>query len=243
MSIFRHDTLGSWTRGGQAIVHNVRMTTQVFYQTFLASVIIWVGGIIWYALEKSSDYERFVLMKLGQAMVMGDTIPGNVTPILFKTPAGPNMDDAQRYTGNPALPIRRLSLSKPISCTGRRFRAYLPSLCCSGPGSILPAWAGARVEPVPARCALWNRAADTPGVALAEARQPRHRRRSVPHAFEPEHILICRRAWHRQDNLIIKMLDGTQDEAPAIIYDTAVRLWRNSTGRHRHPPQPARCPR
>jgi hypothetical protein len=28
MSIFRHDTLGSWTRGGQAIVHNVRMTTR-----------------------------------------------------------------------------------------------------------------------------------------------------------------------------------------------------------------------
>jgi len=37
MSIFRNDTLGSWTRGGQAIVHNVRMTTQVFFQTSLAS--------------------------------------------------------------------------------------------------------------------------------------------------------------------------------------------------------------
>jgi hypothetical protein len=28
MSIFRNDTLGSWTRGGQAIVHNVRMATR-----------------------------------------------------------------------------------------------------------------------------------------------------------------------------------------------------------------------
>jgi hypothetical protein len=36
MSIFRNDTLGSWTRGGQATVHNVRMTTQVFKQTTLA---------------------------------------------------------------------------------------------------------------------------------------------------------------------------------------------------------------
>src|SRR3546814_11353114 len=88
MSIFRHDTLGSWTRGGQAIVHNVRMTTQVFYQTFLAGLVIWIGGIIWYALEKSSEYERFVLMKLGQAAFMGDAVPGNVTPILFKTPEG-----------------------------------------------------------------------------------------------------------------------------------------------------------
>ena len=83
MSIFRNDTLGSWTRGGQAIVHNVRMTTQVFYQTFLASLIIWVGGIIWYALEKSSDYERFVLMKLGQAIyekqAQGEASPGAET--------------------------------------------------------------------------------------------------------------------------------------------------------------------
>ena len=88
MSIFRHDTLGSWTRGGQAIVHNVRMTTQVFYQTFLAGLVIWIGGIIWYALEKSSEYERFVMLKITQAYFMGDTLPGNATPILFKTPAG-----------------------------------------------------------------------------------------------------------------------------------------------------------
>lgn len=88
MSIFRHDTLGSWTRGGQAIVHNVRMTTQVFYQTFLAGLVIWIGGTLWYALEKSSEYERFVMLKVTQAYFMGDTLPGNSTPILFKTPAG-----------------------------------------------------------------------------------------------------------------------------------------------------------
>lgn len=88
MSIFRHDTLGSWTRGGQAIVHNVRMTTQVFYQTFLAGLVIWLGCTIWYALEKTTDYERFVLLKLGQAAMMGETVPGNASPILFKTPAG-----------------------------------------------------------------------------------------------------------------------------------------------------------
>ena len=51
MSIFRHDTLGSWTRGGQSIVHNVRMTTQVFFQTVIAGLVIWVIGIVWYALE------------------------------------------------------------------------------------------------------------------------------------------------------------------------------------------------
>jgi hypothetical protein len=69
MSIFRNDTLGSWTRGGQAIVHNVRMTTQVFYQTILAGFIIWIIGTLWYAFEKSSEYERFVLLKLVEATI------------------------------------------------------------------------------------------------------------------------------------------------------------------------------
>jgi hypothetical protein len=63
MSIFRNDTLGSWTRGGQAIVHNVRMTTQVFFQTVLAGLAIWIIGAIWYAFEKSDVYQRFVLAK------------------------------------------------------------------------------------------------------------------------------------------------------------------------------------
>ena len=67
MSIFRNDTLGSWTRGGQAIVHNLRMTTQVLFQTGIATLVIWVMGIIWYALEKSSAYDRFVLTKIVEA--------------------------------------------------------------------------------------------------------------------------------------------------------------------------------
>ena len=41
MSIFRNDTLGSWTRGGQAIVHNVRMTTcgQFLHQLHLLHLL------------------------------------------------------------------------------------------------------------------------------------------------------------------------------------------------------------
>jgi hypothetical protein len=88
MSIFRNDTLGSWTRGGQAIVHNVRMTTQVFFQTVIAGLVIWVMGIVWYALEKSTEYERFVLMKLAEASFKADAAPGTNDPVLFKTPAG-----------------------------------------------------------------------------------------------------------------------------------------------------------
>ena len=86
MSIFRHDTLGSWTRGGQAIVHNVRMTTQVFYQTVLAGLVIWIMGIVWYALERSSAYERFVLVKLAEAWIKVDAAGGTNDPVRFHAP-------------------------------------------------------------------------------------------------------------------------------------------------------------
>src|SRR3546814_248680 len=88
MSIFRNDTLGSWTRGGQAIVHNVRMTTQVFFQTTLAGLSIWVIGAIWYAFEKSDAYQRFVLTKLVEATFKADAAPGTNDPVLFRTPEG-----------------------------------------------------------------------------------------------------------------------------------------------------------
>ena len=56
MSIFRNDTVGSWTRGGQAIVHNIRMTLQVFFQTVLAGAVLWSLGTGWYVLENSTAY-------------------------------------------------------------------------------------------------------------------------------------------------------------------------------------------
>ncbi|MDI1297188.1 MAG: type IV secretion system DNA-binding domain-containing protein [bacterium] len=223
MSIFRHDTLGSWTRGGQAIVHNVRMTTQVFYQTFLAGFIIWVGGIIWYALEKSSDYERFVLMKLGQAMVMGDTVPGNVTPILFKTPAG------REYWTTPRDILESGIAHKTLAA----FETYLlHGAALSGVFALtMLFWAwfyftrmgrglgsnqflrGARFGTVRQirRALRWQKRG-----SLAIGGAP------VPHAFEPEHILICGAPGTGKTNLILKMLDGVRKtKRRAIIYDTA----------------------
>ena len=86
MSIFRNDTLGSWTRGGQAIVHNVRMTTQVFYQTMLAGLLLWVMGTCWYAFERSTEYQRFVLVKLVEATFKPYAAHKNNDPILIRTP-------------------------------------------------------------------------------------------------------------------------------------------------------------
>jgi hypothetical protein len=71
-----------------AIVHNVRMTTQVFFQTVLAGFILWVMGAIGYALQVSTAYERFVLVKLIEASFKVDAAGGTNDPVLFHTPEG-----------------------------------------------------------------------------------------------------------------------------------------------------------
>ena len=223
MSIFRNDTLGSWTRGGQAIVHNVRMTTQVFYQTCLAGMVIWIGGIIWYALEKSSDYERFVLGKIGQATFMGDTVPGNVTPILFRTPAG------QQYWTTPKALLDSRLAHKTLAA----FESYLlHGAALSGVFALaMLFWAwfyftrtgrglgsnqflrGARFGTVGQlkRTLLWQKKG-----ALTIGGVP------VPEAFEPEHILLCGAPGTGKTNLIVKMLEGIRASGRrAIVYDTA----------------------
>jgi hypothetical protein len=88
MSIFRSDILGNWTRGGQNTVHNVRMTTQVFLQTMGAGLVLWVMGTGWYALEKSTEYQRFVIAKVAEAAFKEQAAPGTHDPVLFRTPAG-----------------------------------------------------------------------------------------------------------------------------------------------------------
>jgi type IV conjugative transfer system coupling protein TraD len=223
MSIFRHDTLGSWTRGGQAIVHNVRMTTQVFYQTMLAGLVVWIGGTIWYALEKSSAYERYVLVKIGQATFMGDTVPGNATPILFKSPAG------TAYWTSP----KGLVESGISRATLRAFETYLlHGAALSGLFALaMLFWAwfyftrtgrglgsnqflrGSRFGTVrQVRRALWRQAKGSFSIGGV----------AVPDAFEPEHILICGAPGTGKTNIIVKMLDGIRKRGRrAIVYDTA----------------------
>ncbi|AMK25775.1 MULTISPECIES: type IV secretion system DNA-binding domain-containing protein [Sphingobium] len=223
MSIFRNDTLGSWTRGGQAIVHNVRMTTQVFYQTCLAGLVIWIGGIVWYALEKSSDYERFVLVKIGQATFMRDAVPGNVTPILFRTPTG------QQYWTTPKALLDSRLAHKTLAA----FESYLlHGAALSGVfalAMLLWAWfyftrtgrglgsnqflRGARFGTVRQlkRALLWQKKGP-----LTIGGVP------VPEAFEPEHILLCGAPGTGKTNLIVKMLEGIRTSGRrAIVYDTA----------------------
>lgn len=223
MSIFRHDTLGSWTRGGQAIVHNVRMTTQVFYQTLLAGLVIWIGGIIWYALEKSTEYERFVLLKLGQAAMMGDSVPGNTAPILFKTPEGvPYWTSPQGLLGS-GLAHRTLGAFETYLLNGAALSGAFAL------AMLLWAWfyftrtgrglgsnqflRGARFGTVrQVRRALRRQAKGSFAIGGVP----------VPDAFEPEHILICGAPGTGKTNIIVKMLAGIRKSGRrAIVYDTA----------------------
>lgn len=221
MSIFRNDTLGSWTRGGQAIVHNVRMTTQVFFQTSLAGLAIWVGGIIWYVLEKSSDYQRFVAMKIAEATLKSD-VPGGA-PILFRTPAG-----RQYWTNSDAL------LASPIAKkTMQAMEQHLIyGAALSGAfAALMLLWAwfyftrtgkglgsnqfirGARFGTArQLRRLLWR----SKRGSFAIGGVP------VPEEFEPEHILICGAPGTGKTNIIVKMLAGMRGKGRrAIVFDTA----------------------
>lgn len=223
MSIFRNDTLGSWTRGGQAIVHNVRMTTQVFYQTLLAGFIIWIIGTLWYAFEKSTEYERFVLLKLAEAMIKVDAAAGTNDPVQFRTPEG------QAYWTSADWLVASSLARKTLHA----FEVYLlHGALISGLFSLaMLAWAwfyftrtgrglgsneylrGARFGTIrQVKRALWRQAKGP----LLIGKVP------VPEAYEPEHILLCGAPGTGKTNLIVGMLDGIRKSGRrAIVYDTA----------------------
>jgi type IV conjugative transfer system coupling protein TraD len=223
MSIFRNDTLGSWTRGGQAIVHNVRMTTQVFFQTVAAGVVLWLTGAVWYALERSSDYDRFVLVKLGEALLKASAAPGTNDPVLFKTPQGREFWTSADWLLESGLArqtiqafeadlLRGALVSGIFALTALAWAWFYFTRTGRGLGSN-EYLRGARFGSIrQVRRALW-----------------RYRRGSfsiggvpVPSAFEPEHILLCGAPGTGKTNLIVKMLAGIRASGRrAIVYDTA----------------------
>jgi type IV conjugative transfer system coupling protein TraD len=223
MSIFRNDTLGSWTRGGQAIVHNVRMSTQVFFQTGLACLILWVMGTVWYVLERSTTFERFVLVKLAEAAIKVDAAGGTNDPVRFHTPGGrPYWTSADWLIAS--------SLAKRVL---HRFEIYLIH------GAIL---AGVFAL-VALGCAWFTFTRTGRGLGSNEylrgarfgtvrevRRALRFRRKGplsiggieIPAAFEPEHILISGAPGTGKTNIINHMLVGIRRAGRrAIVYDTA----------------------
>lgn len=221
MSIFRNDTLGSWTRGGQAIVHNVRMTTQVFFQTLLAGIAIWVGGTLWYVLEKSTHYQRFVALKIAEATLKSD-VPGGA-PVLFRTPSG-----RQYWTTSDALLGCRVA-KKTLQAMEHHL-VYGAAL--AGAFALLMlgwTWFYFTRTGKGLGSNQFLRGARFGTARHLQRQLWRNRKGSfsiggvpVPDAFEPEHILICGAPGTGKTNIIVKMLDGMRKQGKrAIVYDTA----------------------
>jgi len=223
MSIFRNDTLGSWTRGGQAIVHNVRMTTQVFKQTVLASLIIWLIGTGWFAFEATSDYHRRLLVRLGEAWFQTYVVSSPSSAILFPAP-----DGRQYWTSARALLDAGIAKS-----TVAEFEANL-IIGAIGAGSLTLialgiAWYYFTVSGRGLGSNQFLR-----GARFATPRQLRHRLRrlkkgclkvgsiAIPESFEPEHILLSGAPGTGKTNILNAMLEGIRKEGRrAIVYDTA----------------------
>ena len=223
MSIFRNDTLGSWTRGGQAIVHNVRMTTQVFFQTTLAGLSIWVIGAIWYAFEQSDVYQRFVLAKLVEATFKADAARGTNDPVLFRTSEGREYWTSADWLVDSAIAKQALEklesdlisgaiLSGVFALTALAFAWFYFTRTGKGLGSN-EYLRGAHFGTVrQVRRALRGEAKGSYAIGGI----------NVPHAFETEHVLICGAPGTGKTNMIVKMLEGIRAKGKrAIVYDTA----------------------
>jgi len=223
MSIFRNDTLGSWTRGGQATVHNVRMTTQVFMQTMIAGLAIWVMGTVWYAFEKSTEYQRFVLLKLVEATFKVDAAPGTNDPVLFRTLEGKEYWTSADHLlvsgiGKQALQkletdlIHGAAIAGGVAFVALVWAWFYFTRTGRGLGSneyIRGARFGTAMQ---LRRALWRQKKGSFAIGGV----------NVPDAFEPEHILICGAPGTGKTNLITTMLEGMRKKGKrAIVYDTA----------------------
>jgi len=223
MSIFRNDTLGSWTRGGQATVHNVRMTTQVFMQTMIAGLAIWVMGTVWYAFEKSTEYQCFVLIKLVEATFKVDAAPGTNDPVLFRTPEGKEYWTSADHLlvsgiGKQALQkletdlIHGAAIAGAVAIVALVWAWFYFTRTGRGLGSneyIRGARFGTAMQ---LRRALWRQKKGSFAIGGV----------NVPDAFEPEHILICGAPGTGKTNLITTMLEGMRKKGKrAIVYDTA----------------------
>ncbi|QJU59373.1 type IV secretion system DNA-binding domain-containing protein [Sphingomonas sp. AP4-R1] len=223
MSIFRNDALGSWTRGGQAIVHNVRMTTQVFMQTMVAGIALWVVGTIWWALEHCTAYERYVAVKLIEATLKTDAAAGTNDPVRFKTPGGRVYWTSADWLMASSLGKRTLHSLEVQVLHGALVAGAFSLL------ALLFAWYSFTRTGRGLGSNEYLRGARFGTVNEVRRILRRHRMGSftigsvpIPDIFEPEHVLLCGAPGTGKTNIIVKMLDGVRkDGRRAIVYDTA----------------------
>lgn len=223
MSIFRNDTLGSWTRGGQAIVHNIRMTTQVFKQTVLAGLILWLMGIGAYAYEVSGQYSRQLLMRIAEAWFQVYVVSSPTSAIVFTSPSGHQFWTTAIDLLRSGIARRTLAILEHDLIEGAILSGGLTLLalgfawyCFTLFGRLLGSnhyLRGAKfATPRQLRRLLQHEAKGCLTVGGVQ----------LPAAFEPEHILVSGAPGTGKTNIINGMLEGVRkDGRRAIIYDIA----------------------
>lgn len=224
MSIFRSNTVGSWTRGGQAIVHNMRMTMQVLFQTVVPALLLWTFCTVWYTLELSDGYDQYVVRKAIEASFKSSAVPnGGADQMLFKSREG------RQYWTSP----KAISASPIVRAASRRVeRKFISGLLVAGLGTALVmAWTfyyfhmtgrglgsnqflrGAKLDTIRTlRLKLFWKAKGSFAIGGI----------AIPDAFEPEHIVISGAPGTGKTNIISGMLAGIRAKGKrAIVYDTA----------------------
>jgi type IV conjugative transfer system coupling protein TraD len=199
------------------------MSTQVFFQTTLASLILWIMGTVWYTLEKSTDYERFVVVKIIEAAFKVDAAGGTNDPVRFHTPGGKVYWTSADWLIASSLAKRTLHRFELYLIHGALISGLfaLAALCWAwftfartgkglGSNEYLR---GARFGTVrQVKRALWRQAKGSLSIGGVP----------VPSAFETEHVLLCGAPGTGKTNLIVKMLAGIlASRQRAIVYDTA----------------------
>lgn len=222
MSIFRNDTVGSWTRGGQAIVHNIRMTTQVFLQTLLAVLVIWAGCTLWYTYERLGEYQRYVLIKVVEADAKFG-VPGGSAPLLFRAPSGRTYWTRSQDLLASGIAKEALKVAERHLIHGAILAGIFSLMVMAG------AWFYFTRTGKGLGSNQYLRGARFGTVRGLRRLLRRHQRGSfsiggvpMPAAFEPEHILVSGAPGTGKTNLINIMLEGIRKERRrAIVFDTA----------------------
>src|SRR3546814_7909560 len=185
------------------------MTTQVFCQTTLAGLSIWVIGAIWYAFEKSDAYQRFDLTKLVEATFKADAAPGTNDPVLLRTPEGREYWTSADWLVDSAIAKQALEKLEGDLISG----AILSGVFALA--ALVFAWFYVTRTGKGLGSNEYLR-----GAHFGTVRQVRRALRretkgsfsiggiNVPHAFETEHVLICGAPGTGKTNMIVKMLEG-----------------------------------
>ncbi|PNQ01990.1 type IV secretion system DNA-binding domain-containing protein [Sphingobium sp. SA916] len=223
MSIFRNDTLGSMTRGGQAIVHNLRMTMQVIRQTGIACLIVWVMLTGWALLEWVPAYTQYLLKRIGEAWFQVYVVGSPSSAIQFMTPAG------FRYWTR-ADAILQSNAARKALAEGQEYLLFYGSgAALIAFGIMLSVWYYFTKSGRHIGSNQFLR-----GASFAKARELRRRLRrlpkgclkvggiQIPAAYEPEHLLLSGAPGTGKTNILHVMLEGIRKEGKrAIVYDTA----------------------